>query len=129
MSLQNLEISLKQELAEVLKQEESLWFQRSRTEWILDGDRNTKHYHRVTKSRERRKKCFMIKLGNGQWCLDPSLIREEVVTYFKEVFRSTAVSNWTVRGCFATLTSVDETTLLMTIQDEEPSSVNRLIQN
>ncbi|KAK8609016.1 hypothetical protein V6N13_025323 [Hibiscus sabdariffa] len=98
MSLQNLEISLKQELAEVLKQEESLWFQRSRAEWILDGDRN------------------------GQWCLDPLLIREEVVTYFKEVFRSTAVSNWTVRGRFATLTSVDETALLMTIQDEEVRS-------
>ncbi|KAL4289744.1 hypothetical protein GQ457_14G000690 [Hibiscus cannabinus] len=96
ISLQNLEISLKQELAEVLKQEESLWFQRSRTEWILEGDRNTKYYHRVTKSRERQKKCFTIKLGNGQWCLNPSLIREEVVNYFKEVFRSTAVSDWKV---------------------------------
>ncbi|KAK8507657.1 hypothetical protein V6N12_066992 [Hibiscus sabdariffa] len=60
MSLQNLEISLKQELAEVLKQEESLWFQRSRAEWILDGDRNTKYYHRVTKSRERRTDYWLV---------------------------------------------------------------------
>ncbi|KAK9016322.1 hypothetical protein V6N11_078824 [Hibiscus sabdariffa] len=48
---QELEDKLKGELTKVLRQEESLWFQRSRREWIKGGDRNTKYYHRVAKVR------------------------------------------------------------------------------
>ncbi|KAK8657846.1 hypothetical protein V6N13_036065 [Hibiscus sabdariffa] len=50
---QDLEQELKSELSDVLKQEELLWFQRARTEWINDGDRNTKFYHRAAKARHR----------------------------------------------------------------------------
>ncbi|KAK8596928.1 hypothetical protein V6N12_065406 [Hibiscus sabdariffa] len=66
LSLRELEDSLKQEHNEVLKQEETLWFKCSQSDWIMDGDRNTKYYHRVTG--ERRNRCSMIKLGNGKWC-------------------------------------------------------------
>ncbi|KAL4362736.1 hypothetical protein GQ457_04G010410 [Hibiscus cannabinus] len=48
----DLEHQLKCDLDLVLRQEESLWFQRSRCQWIQDGDRNTKYYHRVTKTRQ-----------------------------------------------------------------------------
>ncbi|KAK9025106.1 hypothetical protein V6N11_065003 [Hibiscus sabdariffa] len=44
--LQELEKKLKGDLDVVLWQEESLWFQRSRSQWIEDGDRNTKYYQK-----------------------------------------------------------------------------------
>ncbi|KAK8972435.1 hypothetical protein V6N11_018623 [Hibiscus sabdariffa] len=51
--LKDSEENLKQELDDVLKQEETMWYQRFRSQWIMDGDRNTKYYHRATKARHR----------------------------------------------------------------------------
>ncbi|KAK8655974.1 hypothetical protein V6N13_108536 [Hibiscus sabdariffa] len=48
--LHELENKLKDELSEVLKQEEVLWFQWDRTEWINNDDRNTKYYHQIAKA-------------------------------------------------------------------------------
>ncbi|KAF7801955.1 ribonuclease H [Senna tora] len=48
-----LEKDLKKELDEVLKQEEIMWFQKSRGQWIQDGDKNTKLYHTKTIVRRR----------------------------------------------------------------------------
>ncbi|XP_031130731.1 uncharacterized protein LOC116032362 [Ipomoea triloba] len=43
-----LERNLTMELNEVLDQEEALWFQKSRRDWIREGDRNTRFYHTAT---------------------------------------------------------------------------------
>ncbi|XP_019160483.1 PREDICTED: uncharacterized protein LOC109157057 [Ipomoea nil] len=52
--LYKLEKKLKADLEDVLYQEELLWFQRSREEWIVSGDRNTKFYHAATMVRRAR---------------------------------------------------------------------------
>jgi hypothetical protein len=46
--LRGLEKKLQSELAEILKKEEIMWFQRSRAKWLMDGDRNTRYYHLKT---------------------------------------------------------------------------------
>ncbi|XP_061353784.1 uncharacterized protein LOC133298506 [Gastrolobium bilobum] len=43
--LEDLEGKLRKELAEILDHEEQIWFQKSRDDWIKDGDRNTRFYH------------------------------------------------------------------------------------
>lgn len=52
--LEKLEQELQLELRDVLWREEMLWFQKARTKWIQDGDRNTSYYHAKTKIHRRR---------------------------------------------------------------------------
>ncbi|KAL4385826.1 hypothetical protein GQ457_15G003020 [Hibiscus cannabinus] len=100
---QDLEQQLKSELSDVLKQEEMLWFQHARTEWINDGDRNTKFYHRAAKARHWQNRCVMIKLDGERWCSDQGQIRSKVVEFFKDVFLSRSISAWPFAGEFASL--------------------------
>ncbi|XP_019189015.1 PREDICTED: uncharacterized protein LOC109183391 [Ipomoea nil] len=43
--LTKLELKLRDELESTLQQEELLWYQKSRKDWIHSGDRNTAYYH------------------------------------------------------------------------------------
>ncbi|XP_039044627.1 uncharacterized protein LOC120184155 [Hibiscus syriacus] len=44
-SLVDLQERLKEELDITLQQEESLWFRKARTKWVLYGDKNNKYFH------------------------------------------------------------------------------------
>ncbi|XP_061340525.1 uncharacterized protein LOC133287003 [Gastrolobium bilobum] len=54
--LEKLEAVLNRELADILDQEEQIWFQKSRGDWIIDGDRNTRYYHTSTVVRRKKNK-------------------------------------------------------------------------
>jgi hypothetical protein len=58
--LRGLEKKLQSELAEILKKEEIMWFQRSRAKWLMDGDRNTRYYHLKTINRRRYNNVFIF---------------------------------------------------------------------
>jgi hypothetical protein len=58
--LERLEHQLQRELDLVLQQEEAMWFQKSQSQWIKDGDRNTRYYHVKTITRRRRNKILML---------------------------------------------------------------------
>jgi hypothetical protein len=59
--LRQLETKLHEELSSILKKEELMWFQRSRSKWLIDGDRNTRYYHTKTVSRRRKNNILMLK--------------------------------------------------------------------
>lgn len=65
LGLCKLERKLNDELDAVLHQEEVMWFQKSREDWIVSGDRNTRFYHTATIIRRSRNKMFCFKKDDG----------------------------------------------------------------
>jgi mannosylglycoprotein endo-beta-mannosidase len=51
------------ELMEIYKEEELLWYQKSHEKWLLEGDLNTRYFHRVANGRKR--KNTMISLDDN----------------------------------------------------------------
>lgn len=58
--LKILEEKLQEELSNILKKEELMWFQRSLAKWLTNGYRNTKFYHFKTIKRICHNKVVML---------------------------------------------------------------------
>ncbi|KAK8604545.1 hypothetical protein V6N13_099483 [Hibiscus sabdariffa] len=86
--LAKLEIKLQRELESLLDHEELLWKQKAHSDWIQFGDRNTKFFHSKALGRRRRSQIHMLQLSDGEWCLDHEILRNHVVLYFSELFKS-----------------------------------------
>ncbi|KAK2421878.1 hypothetical protein QL285_032459 [Trifolium repens] len=74
------------EYENILYQEETLWYQKSREQWIKLGSRNTSFFHAQSIIRRKRNKIHGIRLSSGEWCTDPYIMRSEALNFFKELF-------------------------------------------
>jgi hypothetical protein len=72
----------------LLEQEEVRWFQRSRANWLQQGDRNTSFFHNFASAR--RKKNYLKKLKNyvGDWVEGTEMLKPLVFYYFSNLFTS-----------------------------------------
>ncbi|KAK2417953.1 hypothetical protein QL285_040194 [Trifolium repens] len=84
--LERLEQQLQRELDTVLQQEEAMWFQKSRSQWIKDGDRNTRYYHVKAITRRRRNKILMLKNDQNIWVENEEELKLMVNDYYKSLF-------------------------------------------
>ncbi|KAL9660817.1 hypothetical protein QQ045_025635 [Rhodiola kirilowii] len=76
------------ELDDWFAREELLWRQRSRIEWLKEGDSNTKFFH--TRASQRRKKNHVskIKVASNKWISDEVDICKEALIHFARIYRS-----------------------------------------
>ncbi|KAL5772200.1 hypothetical protein ACOSQ2_012124 [Xanthoceras sorbifolium] len=85
-SLVSLENQLICEYNEIAKQDEVFWQQKSRINWLKNGDRNTKFFHLSTMIRRRRNKIEGLKDINGDWVEDKDGLKLLACNYFKTLF-------------------------------------------
>lgn len=86
----NLEKRLDEEYNNVLKQEEIIWFQKSRSNWIVKGENSTRFFH-ITALNKRKKKIDMLKI-NGSCSDDLTAIKLRIQEYFLNLFAGPDVS-------------------------------------
>ncbi|XP_019166674.1 PREDICTED: uncharacterized protein LOC109162425 [Ipomoea nil] len=119
--LVTLEKNFKQELETTLYQEELKWFQRSREEWIVSGDRNTKFYHAATLMRRSRNKVLSLQNDNGIWITDTEELRNLVQDFYINLFKKDTGTDLSraVRGFFPVLDEVEWASFQREVTKEE----------
>ena len=84
--LKHKEEELRAEYNLVLAQEELLWYQKSRDQWVRYGDRNTSFFHMQTIIRRKSNKVHGLLVSDGSWSDDPEVLQREVVHFFQKYF-------------------------------------------
>eukprot|EP00253_Pinus_taeda_P016535 PITA_16535 len=74
-------------LEEIRKQEEILWRQKSRVQWLREGERNTKFFHKAMVQHRQRNKIFSIKNQEGQRVVQHEEIETVLVNHFKAIMK------------------------------------------
>ncbi|XP_038988000.1 uncharacterized protein LOC120112515 [Phoenix dactylifera] len=67
----------------LLRQQEILWRKKSRVQWILEGDQNTRFFHQATVIRRHQNRIRVIKDEDGQQSDDHVVIRRVVEGFFR----------------------------------------------
>ncbi|XP_074314404.1 uncharacterized protein LOC141649619 [Silene latifolia] len=80
------EAQLRKKLDEVLESEELLWYQKSRVDFIKDGDRNTSYFQVSTLVRRWRNRINSLKDSDGNWVLDSNEVNKMVVDFYKNLY-------------------------------------------
>lgn len=116
-----LEKDLISEYNNILAQEELLWFQKSRSRWIVMGERNTRYFHLSTIIKRWKSKINILKDNNGNWVDDPHTIKDLVQSYFRNLFRNqdNTPGVYQVINPHSTLSIEDNVNLCMPITNAE----------
>ncbi|CAM8948837.1 unnamed protein product [Rhodiola kirilowii] len=73
-------------LDEWLRREELLWKQRSRADWLKEGDLNTKYFHAKASQRMQVNRIRRLAASTGEWVTDEGDILNVVTEYFQSLF-------------------------------------------
>ncbi|KAI9128619.1 hypothetical protein K1719_000102 [Acacia pycnantha] len=84
--LVDLEASLREELEDVCFQEELLWLQKSSSDWVCLGDRNTGYYHLKALMRKNRNCITRLKFSDGTWLEDEDQLSSFARQFFLDLY-------------------------------------------
>jgi len=80
------------QLEEQRKQDEILWKQKSRINWLREGERNTKFFHQAMIQHRQRNKIFSIKNEEGERIIEQEGIEKVLEGYHKEILTEPQVN-------------------------------------
>ncbi|KAF7808369.1 putative ribonuclease H protein At1g65750 family [Senna tora] len=100
--LVKLKSKIWKEYESTLLQEELIWYQKSRNNWLLFGDRNTSFFHNSTIVRRSKNRIEALKDDEDNWTWDDSSLQQIVQGYYKELYsKGDSVSTkWGMDGSF-----------------------------
>jgi len=79
------EEQLQTQLEERRKQEEILWKQKSRVQWLKEGEKNMKFFHRAMVHRRHVNRIMHLEDGQGNLIREHSKIEEELLGYYQDL--------------------------------------------
>jgi hypothetical protein len=86
-------ISVNGRLVELYRREELMWRQRSRIEWLSDGDKNSKFFHQRASMRRRKNLIKALTGSDGQTVEDPEALKSMMNDFYKNLFTSEGVQD------------------------------------
>ncbi|XP_024157591.1 uncharacterized protein LOC112165325 [Rosa chinensis] len=86
-------ILIKSEIAKFAGYEETMWKQKSRINWLQEGDRNTKFFHAYAKSRGRQNKVAGVFDEQGRWCEDMQEVQDAFISFFSHLYSTGGCDN------------------------------------
>lgn len=81
-------LSLKWNLCTAFRDEELYWKQKSRANWLREGDQNTKFFHATTKQRRAQNRVVKLQKTNGSWAETKEELENVATGYFQTIFTS-----------------------------------------
>lgn len=81
----NLEKYAQIDLNNALKIEELFWLEKSRIKWHINGDRNTRYFHRLTRIKKFTKMINVLRVGDDV-LTEPTEIASHIVNHFQQFF-------------------------------------------
>ncbi|CAL9248258.1 unnamed protein product, partial [Arabidopsis halleri] len=93
----NEEISmLSGKLKVAYQEEEAVWRQRSRIQWLKEGDQNTSFFHAVTRGRRALNHLSVIEDEEGSEHFEEKKIAETVARFYENLFKSSSISQLSI---------------------------------
>ncbi|CAN1136889.1 Transposon TX1 uncharacterized 149 kDa protein [Linum perenne] len=113
------EAEIRSKLELVLWQEEALWVQKSRSNWAVNGDKNTRFFHLATLKRRVINRIKRLKDEDGVWVEDQLSLMELAVRHFEEVYSVPTDVNSKLAGFSNCMSGTDVESLVCHISAEE----------
>lgn len=79
-------IQIKMELNALYEKEEKMWQQRSKVQWLKNGDQNTKFFHGIATQRKRKNFIKGLHDGNGAWQEDEEVFPAIIIDFYSYVY-------------------------------------------
>ena len=79
-------IILKEKLQILLAKEERVWKQRSRVEWLREGDQNTRYFHSKATQRRCQNYVYRLKNNSGMWTSTQDQVPPIFIDYYQSLF-------------------------------------------
>jgi len=119
--LSKLEKELSTEYLQITKQEEIHWFQKSRCNWIVFGDKNSSYFQTKTIIRRQRNKIKMLKNENNIWVEDENSLKIMASRFFQNLFRkeTSVVQGDQIKTSFPEIDSTHLSLLSKQVTNEE----------
>ncbi|KAA3482036.1 RNA-directed DNA polymerase (Reverse transcriptase) [Gossypium australe] len=114
------EREMRDELENVLDHKDLLWRQKARCDWLQLGDRNTNFFHSRTIKRRKSNRIMSLRIENGDWCSDQSILKNKAVEFFGKLYDEDQTSSRdNLKKDFARLKTSEIRSLETPISNEE----------
>nr|XP_033513005.1 uncharacterized protein LOC117277715 [Nicotiana tomentosiformis] len=103
-----------------LNMQDSMLKQKTKIQWLKDGDKNTKYFHSVLRSRRRRLHIQRIRNHRGRWVQGDDKVTKAAVKYYRKHFNlNLTEGNNNILECIPQIITAHDNTLLTKMPDEE----------